>query len=96
MKIFKTKKTGYSTKTQVEYQRDGYSSRDDKGFTPFFINETAGNKFMKVLIACGVTLEQMRDYTWTVEQIGPHAYTVDGVHPVAARIRITKPVIVIH
>lgn len=57
---------------------------------------TKENKFMKVLIACGVTLELLRDYEWTVEELEPHKYHCIGVHPVAKRIGIIKANIVIH
>lgn len=55
-----------------------------------------GNKFMKILIACGITLEQMRDYEWYVRELHAHEYHCTGYHPVAARIDVIKSGIVIH
>lgn len=60
------------------------------------MKEKDPNKFMKILIACGVTYEQMRDYNWEVTQLELHKYRCDGVHPVAARISIKKDNVVIH
>ncbi len=57
---------------------------------------TNENKFMKILIACGVTLEQLQDYEWDVETLAPHKYHCVGVHPVAKRIDIIKEKIFIH
>lgn len=57
---------------------------------------TKENKFMKILIACGVTFELLRDYEWSVEQIGSHKYHCIGVHPVGKRIDIIKDSIIIH
>lgn len=57
---------------------------------------TANNKFVKILIACGVTLELLRDYEWDVKELEPHKYHCIGVHPVAKRIDIIKDKIVIH
>jgi len=54
------------------------------------------NKFMKTLISCGVTLEQLKDYEWDVIELEPHKYHCIGVHPVAARIDIIKENIVIY
>ncbi len=52
---------------------------------------TKENKFMKILIACGVTLEQLRDYEWEVTELEKrHKYHCIGVHPVAKRIDIVK------
>lgn len=51
---------------------------------------TKENKFMKVLIACGVTFELLRDYEWDVVELKPHQYHCTGVHPVAKRIDIIK------
>jgi len=54
------------------------------------------NKFMKILIKCGVTLEQLQDYVWYVEEVDePHKFYCSGFHPVAARIGITKSKIVV-
>jgi len=57
---------------------------------------TKENKFMKILIACGVSLELLKDFEWSVEEILPHKYHYIGVHPVAKRIDIIKDNIVIH
>jgi hypothetical protein len=57
---------------------------------------TKENKFMKILIACGVTIEQLKDYEWSIEEIEPHKYNCIGIHPVARRIDIIKEKIVIH
>lgn len=56
---------------------------------------TKENKFVKILIACGVTYELLRDYEWDIEELSPHKYHCIGVHPVAARIDIIKSFIVI-
>lgn len=57
---------------------------------------TKENKFMKILIACGVTFELLRDYEWDVVELAPNKYHCIGVHPVAKRIGIIKENIVIH
>jgi hypothetical protein len=57
---------------------------------------TKENKFMKTLISCGVTLDQLANYEWDIEVLGPHKYHCIGVHPVAARIDIIKENVVIH
>ena len=57
---------------------------------------TKENKFMKILIACGVTFELLRDYEWDVIELDVHKYHCIGVHPVAARIDIIKENIIIH
>ena len=57
---------------------------------------TKENKFMKILIACGVSYELLRDYEWDIEEIEPHKYHCIGVHPVGKRIDIIKEYIVIH
>lgn len=55
------------------------------------------NKFMKVLIACGVTYEQLRDYEWFIEPYNgiPHKYHCMGFHPTFARIDIIKENIIV-
>lgn len=57
---------------------------------------TKENKFMKVLIACGVTFELLRDYEWDVVELEPHKYHCIGVYPVAKRIDIIKEKVVVH
>ena len=57
---------------------------------------TKENKFMKTLIACGVTYELLTDFEWNIEELEPHKYHCIGVHPVASRIDIIKSNIVIH
>ena len=57
---------------------------------------TKENRFMKVLIACGVTFELLRDYEWDVVELEPHKYYCIGVHPVAKRIDIIKEKVVVH
>ena len=57
---------------------------------------TKENKFMKILIACGVTLEQLKDFEWYVEELEPHKYHCIGFHPIARRIGIIKDNIFIH
>lgn len=57
---------------------------------------TKENKFMKILIACGVTFELLRDYEWDVIELSPHEYHCIGVHPVRKRIGIIKQNIVIN
>jgi hypothetical protein len=54
------------------------------------------NRFMKILIACGVTYEQLMNYIWEVNEIEPHKYHCIGSHPVAKRIDIIKNNIIIH
>ena len=51
---------------------------------------------MKVLIACGVTFELLRDYEWDIVELEPHKYHCIGVHPVAKRIDIIKEKVVVH
>ena len=46
------------------------------------------NKFMKILIACGVTFEQLQDREWFIEEIEPHKYQCTGYHPNMLRIVI--------
>jgi len=57
---------------------------------------TTENNFVKILIACGVTLELLKDYEWYIQALAPHKYHCTGFHPVAARIDIIKDNIVIH
>lgn len=59
---------------------------------------TKENQFMKILIACGVTYDQLRDYEWEIEkyEFEAHKYHCIGVHPVAKRIDIVKENIIIH
>lgn len=57
---------------------------------------TKENKFMKVLIACGVTFELLKDYEWDVVELESHKYHCIGVHPVAKRIDIIKDNVVVH
>ena len=54
------------------------------------------NKFMKILIACGITIDQMSDRTWYITELHPHEYHCTGYHPVGARIDVIKSGIVIH
>lgn len=54
------------------------------------------NKFMKILIKCGISTEQLKDRTWFVNQIGPTEYHCTGYHPVALRMDVIKNKIVIH
>jgi hypothetical protein len=54
------------------------------------------NKFMKILIKCGIEQRELRNYTWYVTQVGIAKYKCDGYHPVGKRIIITKDNIVIH
>lgn len=51
---------------------------------------------MKILIACGVTFELLRDYEWDVIELSPHEYHCIGVHPIGKRIGIVKQNIFIH
>jgi len=55
-----------------------------------------GNEFMKVLIACDVTIEQLKDRTWFVKELHRHEYHCTGYHPIGGRIDIIKSGIVIH
>ena len=53
------------------------------------------NQFMKVLIACGLTLEQLRDFEWFITNDGPGSYHCIGYHSVLPRIDIIKHDIII-
>lgn len=53
------------------------------------------DKFMKILIACEITYEQLRDWSWEIEEIKPHKYHCIGCHPIAARIDVIKENIVV-
>lgn len=44
------------------------------------------NNFMKILIGCGATLEQLKNYEWFIDKIDNNKYHCIGYHPVAARI----------
>lgn len=57
---------------------------------------TKENKFMKILIKCGISLDKLENYEWYVEEIAPHKYHCTGYHPVNKRIDIIKSNIVIH
>ena len=57
---------------------------------------TKENKFMKILIACGVTFNLLKDYEWDITELEPHKYHCVSVHPVARRIDIIKENIVVH
>lgn len=57
---------------------------------------TDPNKFMKILIACGVDLERLKDYEWSIQELRRHEYQCTGVHPVAARIDLFKRNVIIH
>ena len=57
---------------------------------------TKENKFMKILIACGVTMSQLTDYEWYVTEVEPNKYHCEGFHPVSGRIGIIKSNIVSH
>ena len=48
------------------------------------------NKFMKVLIKCGVSLEDLVDREWFIEEIEPHKYHCTGYHPTLLRMDIIK------
>lgn len=54
-----------------------------------------GDKFMKILIACGIQYEQLRDWTWDIIELAPHKYHCIGCHPVAKRIDVIKENIVV-
>ena len=57
---------------------------------------TKENKFMKILIACGVTYDLLIDYEWEIEEIGIHKYHCIGSHPVLRRLSFIGENIVIH
>jgi hypothetical protein len=57
---------------------------------------TQENKFMKILIECGVTYDLLKNYDWTITEIERHKYHCIGTHPVAKRIDIIKEHVVIH
>lgn len=57
---------------------------------------TDGNLFMKILIACGCSIDQLNHYQWYIKEIHRHEYHCTGYHPVASRIDIIKANIVIH
>lgn len=76
-------------KQKEQQDRSGYS-KDLDG------KPIDNNKFMKILIACGVTQEQMKDYTWFVTEMDKkHKYECAGFHPVAKRINIIKENIIV-
>ena len=54
-----------------------------------------GNKFLKILIECGISYEQLKDYEWSIEECAPHKYHCIGVHPVAKRIDVIKEILYI-
>jgi multisubunit Na+/H+ antiporter MnhE subunit len=56
----------------------------------------SGDKFMKILIACEVPYELLKDYKWTITELKPHKYHCIGDHPIAKRIDIIKSEIFIH
>lgn len=60
------------------------------------VNVTDPNKFMKILIKCGVGIEELTNYKWYITQVGLAKYECNGYHPVASRILIIKDNIVIH
>ena len=55
----------------------------------------SGNKFVKILIACGVPYELLRDYDWEIIELSLHKYHCIGCHPVAKRIDIIKDNIIV-
>jgi 5,10-methenyltetrahydromethanopterin hydrogenase len=57
---------------------------------------TDGNLFMKILIACGCSIDQLTHYQWFIKEIHRHEYHCTGYHPVASRIDIIKANIVVH
>ena len=52
---------------------------------------------MKILVACGATLEQITDWRWEIE-LGdkPQSYHCIGCHPVAKRLDLYGTDIFIH
>ncbi len=50
------------------------------------VEKIPNNKFMKILIGCGATLEQLKNYEWFIDKIDNNKYHCIGYHPVAARI----------
>ncbi|MCK9574705.1 MAG: hypothetical protein WC979_03385 [Candidatus Pacearchaeota archaeon] len=64
----------------------------------FSLSETiSANQFMKILVACGATLEQITDWRWEIE-LGdkPQSYHCIGCHPVAKRLDLYGTDIFIH
>lgn len=59
------------------------------------MEDISGDKFMKILIACGIQYEQLRDWSWEVIKLAPHKYHCIGSHPVVARIDVIKENIVV-
>jgi len=57
---------------------------------------TKENKFMKILIACGVTFDLLKNYEWDIIELAAYKYHCIGTHPVAKRVDIIKENIVIH
>ena len=53
------------------------------------------NKFMKILIKCGVTLDLLANYDWFITELKPHKYHCIGYHPTAKRIDIIKEYVVV-
>jgi hypothetical protein len=54
-----------------------------------------GNKFMKILIKCGVSMDDIKNREWFITELEPHKYHCIGYHPVAMRIDIIKDKIVV-
>jgi len=66
-----------------------FSSRRDK-------NATIGyDKFLKILIACGIGYEDLKSREWFIEEIEPHKYHCAGYHPTLLRMDVIKDNIVV-
>ena len=67
-----------------------------KQFVPKYTRDA--NNFMKILIACGATIDQLQDWTWEIEcdDVNTNNYRCIGCHPVVARIDLYGKNIVIH
>jgi len=55
----------------------------------------SGDKFMKILIACGVDYENLRDREWFITELEPHKYHCTGYHPILLRMDIIKENVVV-
>lgn len=60
-----------------------------------FPKELQGDKFMKILIACEVPYEFLKDYSWSIIESSPHCYHCTGSHPILRRIDIIKKNVVV-
>ena len=55
----------------------------------------SGNKFMKILIACGVSYDELKNKEWFITELEPHKYHCTGYHPTLLRIDIIKENVIV-